>query len=431
MGRRTTETTLNVLIFPASTEIAYEIADSLRSVDNVKLFGASQPGPHAAQSRFRFHETVSSVHEPGWQGELLDLIRRCEIAAVFPAHDDVLYALRALDDLAGAVLITSSPEVCRITQSKRRTYEFLDGIVPTPTVFNGPPWTEFPVFVKPDRGHGSQGARKISTQTQLLVALEDDPELLVCEYLPGREFTVDCFSKGDGSLLYCRGRIRGVPRAGISMVSSFVEDQRFETIAQSILARLPMRGGWFFQVKEALDGQLKLLEIAPRIAGTMALSRVSGVNLPELSLYEQLGDMPDIITDPIQPHINIVRTLRNLYLHEIKFDRVFVSFENGLVSDGALSHSLLAFVAQCMNRKIQTGLVCEGTGDAGLLGRISGLFDEVLESRDFRALLGAAGSEGTIYVDRRLEVRRIFATDHPDVRCLSPQSVEILMDDRV
>ena len=60
----------------------------------------------------------------------------------------------------------------------------------------------------------------------------------------------------------------------------------FETLAGRINEALEMRGAWFFQVKENSQRKLVLLEIAPRIAGSMGLVRNQGVNLPLLSLYD-------------------------------------------------------------------------------------------------------------------------------------------------
>jgi hypothetical protein len=62
-------------------------------------------------------------------------------------------------------------------------------------------------------------------------------------------------------------------------------------LANKINKKLHFRGVWFFQVKENINGDLSLLEIAPRVAGTMALSRLKGVNLPLMSLFDFSGQM--------------------------------------------------------------------------------------------------------------------------------------------
>src|SRR5205807_5316693 len=130
-----------------------------------------------------------------------------------------------------------------------------------------------------------QRARLARDAEELRCALADGADL-VLEHLPGPEYTIDCFSDRDAGLLFCGGRRRVRVRNGISVNSVLVDDPRFHALALQIASRLKLWGAWFFQVREATDGELRLLEVGPRIAGTMALHRVLGVNFPLLSIYE-------------------------------------------------------------------------------------------------------------------------------------------------
>ena len=54
----------------------------------------------------------------------------------------------------------------------------------TPKVFrNTSEVCKYPVFVKPDMGEGSRGARAIYTKEELEVALLQDPSLIILELL--------------------------------------------------------------------------------------------------------------------------------------------------------------------------------------------------------------------------------------------------------
>ena len=120
-----------------------------------------------------------------------------------------------------------------------------------------------------------------------------DKSLIITEFLPGSEYTIDCLSD-QNKLLVCEGRQRLRIRNGISVNSKIVEDPRFLEIAEKICEKLDIIGAWFFEVKENSDGELILLEIAPRIAGTMALNRARGINFVALSLliHEGVGVKP-------------------------------------------------------------------------------------------------------------------------------------------
>ena len=87
---------------------------------------------------------------------------------IFPGHDDVLLALAEHAGEIRAGIVTSPVETCRITRSKRATYELLADVLPVPHVFRRPEdVSEYPVFAKPDRSQGSQGAVLVPDETAL------------------------------------------------------------------------------------------------------------------------------------------------------------------------------------------------------------------------------------------------------------------------
>ena len=100
-----------------------------------------------------------------------------------------------LRDKIPAALITSPLQTCEITRSKTATYRALAGKVRVPRVYASADRIDrYPVLVKPDRGQGSQGVHMVAAADELDDALREVRDPLICEYLPGEEFTVDCFS---------------------------------------------------------------------------------------------------------------------------------------------------------------------------------------------------------------------------------------------
>ena len=64
------------------------------------------------------------------------------------------------------------PRDLPITRSKRATYELLADVIPVPHVFAAPQDVgQFPVFAKPDRSQGSQGAVLVPDAAALTAAL--------------------------------------------------------------------------------------------------------------------------------------------------------------------------------------------------------------------------------------------------------------------
>lgn len=105
------------------------------------------------------------------------------------------------------------------------------------------------------------------------------PPQLVLEYLPGHEYSVDCI--GDAGRL-----VAGVVRKkAITSASQLLDDNpALLAHAGRLVARFGLSGLVNIQFKTDASGQPKLLEINPRASGGVAMSCLSGLNLPYLAL---------------------------------------------------------------------------------------------------------------------------------------------------
>ena len=217
--------TYNVLVFPGATEIGLEIHRSLCQCKDIRLFSAGVDPPGHAPFVFERHLNVPSVHERGWIEKLNSVVEAHAIDYVLPAHDDVIVALAGNSESIRSRIVTSPFETCTITRSKSRTYRYFAELLRVPTIYARPESvSSYPVFVKPDKGQGSRDSRIVRDLDELREALKRNPDAVVLEYLPGDEYTVDCFSDRERGLLFCRGRRRVRTRSGISMNSVPVAD---------------------------------------------------------------------------------------------------------------------------------------------------------------------------------------------------------------
>jgi hypothetical protein len=422
-----------VLVFPGGTEIGLEINSALRWCKEVQLFSVGLAISNHASYVFAEHTVIPSIHESGWLEALNALIIRQGINYVFPAYDDVIVALAENADRIHATIVTSPLETCLITRSKSRTYHALHGIVPVPRVYDpSAPIERFPVFVKPDQGQGSQNTYLVHDKEQLSTFLRRDTTALVLEYLPGEEYTIDCFSDRDDGLLFCAGRERTRTRSGISMSSHIVSMPEFRDFAMAINKKLTFHGAWFFQLKKDTSGHLKLLEVGPRIAGTMALNRVLGINFSLLSLYEQKRLPIRIMTNSLQ--VDIDRALANRYHHNVTYATVYVDLDDTLIFKGAVNTNLVAFLYQCINKGKKLVLLTRHGMDLEqtlLHYRLSGLFDEIIRvpSRPV-SKSHYIKEKNAILIDDSFSERY---TSHADLglSTFDCSMLEMLMDDRV
>ena len=240
----------------------------------------------------------------------------------------------------------------------------------------------FPVFVKPDKGQGSQNTFKVNRKNILKVLLDSDSDLITLEYLDGNEYTVDCFSDRNKGLLFCSGRERIRTRNGISMDSKPVSpevNKIFQEYGQIISNEIELYGAWFFQMKQDSSGNYKLLEIAPRISGTMATHRVLGINFPLLSIYEKEGLDIEIMINQYSARID--RALINRYKHNINYKNVYVDLDDTIILNNKINTQIMKFLFQALNEGCKLILITKTINDLDKTlkkWRLIELFDEII-----------------------------------------------------
>ncbi|MBR5094192.1 MAG: ATP-grasp domain-containing protein [Oscillospiraceae bacterium] len=336
----------NILVFPAGTEIAFELHDALCRSKFVRLFGATSVPCHAELVFEHCAEDVPFPDQPGFLEKINEVVDQWQIDCIYPAHDSALLALARLRDQLHAELIASPLETVEVCRDKDKTYAFLAG-----APYLAASWPDadavpaYPVFLKPAVGQGAQGARRIDSREQLDEALADGRHYVLCEYLPGAEFTVDCFTDRHGRLRLVSPRSRDRIRAGIAVRSRLLPpDPEISAIAEDLNSRLVFRGAWFFQVKRDRAGSCRLMEAAPRVAGTMGATRAHGANLPLLTLFDRWGYDVDILLNDNEQLLD--RAFISRFQTDLRYDRVYVDFDDTLILRGKVNGELMRFLYQ-------------------------------------------------------------------------------------
>jgi hypothetical protein len=423
---------IKVLVFPGATETALEIWRSLRYCKDIELYSAAADVSNHAPFVFARHFVVPTVHEPGWLECLNQLVVAHGIDYIFPAHDDVVISLAQHADRVEARIVSSPPETCLATRSKSATYRLLGDIVSVPTLYETPAEVhDYPVFAKPDKGQGSQGAHIIWNPRQLAALMADGGGHIVMEYLPGEEYTVDCFSDRDAGLLFCGGRRRIRTRSGISMNSRPVDDQLFMEYGKAIASALAFHGAWFFQLRRDRGGVPKLLEVAPRMAGTMCVHAVQGINFPLLSIYEQERVPIHIMVN--KGDVEVDRALVSRFRHNVTYQTVYVDLDDTLILNGeTVNTDLIRLLFQCINRKIRVVLLTKHGDDLNQLLanlRLSGLFDEIIHVERSGSKVEHITRTNAILIDDSFSERKAVA-DKLGIPTFDCSMIDMLIDEK-
>lgn len=345
---------MKILVYPYSTEIAFEIYHALFYVKNVILFGgASDYNNHGL---FVFKNIVFDlpfISDDSTEEDIRAFEKKISsynFDIIYPAMDGVIYKFAQFRNLFKENVIVPDFETASITRSKAKTYQVLKDCVPLPVQYKTIEEVQsYPVFVKPEVGQGSVGAKKIDAKEELQTALEKSKDLLVLEYLPGEEYTVDCFTNCKGELVSVSPRKRLRMKNGISMACESVEEPKINEIAQNINRKINNKGGWFFQLKKRENGELVLLEVSSRIGGTSAFTRALGVNLPLLTVSTYCNQYIDSVPLIGHKNLKIDRALGNSYKTDLSFDAVYTDYDDTLVINGHLNLQLVTLLYKCID----------------------------------------------------------------------------------
>ncbi|RFS23947.1 ATP-grasp domain-containing protein [Chitinophaga silvatica] len=404
-----------VLVFPCGSEIGLEIHKALKFCKDIELFGASSVSSNNGKYQYKnYIEGLPWVEAPGFIDQLNELILKHNIDFIYPAHDSVLLFLSQNQSLVKATVIASEAKTCEICRSKALTYQIFNNIIPVPKVYNSSAdINEYPVFLKPDVGQGAKGVYLAKNKEEVDFYRAKDNTLLMLEYLPYKEYTVDCFTDSKGNLLFAKGRLRSRIQNGISVDTFPVDNPEFLEFAEKINKELKFKGAWFFQLKENKNKELMLLEIAPRIAGTMALFRNLGVNFPLLSIYTFV-DMPvEIMTN--EYHLQLDRALSNSYKIDIEYDHVYVDLDDTIINNDKIVVSVVSFLFQCLNNGKKIYLITrhkEIVENTLNKFRIQNMFDEIIHitNGDCKSLFIDKGRKA-IFIDDSFAERKKVKTN--------------------
>jgi carbamoyl-phosphate synthase large subunit len=270
-------------------------------------------------------EIIPYAHEKNFIEQLLSICVKRNIHIVMPLVTKELIPLahhKKEFEEQGIKVLVSNVDSLEIANNKSRLYQFLEwrGIsVPAYRVVETiDQFTSavrelgFPagrVCFKPSVSNGSRGFRIIANDVDehdLLFNEKPDashisfddairvlsskpfPELLVTEYLPGEEYSVDCLAN-QGEIKLIVPRLRKKIMAGISVEGIFVNEENIMSYCSQIIKELQLHGNIGIQVKKSKDGNFLIVEINPRVQGTIVAGLGAGINLPVLAVKQELG----------------------------------------------------------------------------------------------------------------------------------------------
>ena len=415
----------NILVFPCGSEIGLDIYSSVCYSTYFHLIGGSSVDDHG---KFVYEDYIPDIpfaNTPEFIPAMAKIVKERNIEAIYPAMDLVITILKEHEEELGCKVVSSPVLTTQICLSKELTYHKLRGSVFIPKVYdaNNIPDEEYPVFAKPKIGYGAKGTKKLNSQEEVDSFVKGKDDLLIVEYLPGEEFTVDCFTDRNGQLLYSAARKRNRVKDGISVNTFFVNNQdEFTGVAEAINSKITFRGAWFYQVKRNKEGELCLLEIASRLGGSSLLSRAVGVNFALLSLF-------DIFDYNVSITKNDYIVELDRYKTNLVFDSVYCDYDDCLILEKKFVNvELVKFLYKCINEGKRIFLLSKHDGNLKREledFRLDHLFDEVIHIGKEADKAGYIKEKDSIFIDDS-NAERVNIKTKLGLPVFSPDMIDVL-----
>ena len=128
----------------------------------------------------------------------------------------------------------------------------------------------------------------------ILYEKEIIPDMMAMEYLPGLEGSVDLLAN-NGEVIYMAYRESNVNLHSIPQMATLKYNEEAYDISRKVIKALNFTGNADLDFKNDKDGHPILMELNPRIAATMKIFKMGGLNLPYLRIKQLIGeDLPEI-----------------------------------------------------------------------------------------------------------------------------------------
>ncbi len=274
---------------------------------------------------------VPVATDPSYVDRILGICEKESVDIYFPNISAEIGPVAARIDefnAIGTIISTADEETVNVLNNKLKVYEYLkENSIEVPRFYPVRTVEDFEkgcvemgypekaVCLKLTENSGSRGVRIIdSTKNRYQIFAHEKPnsfftsyedmlsilksaekldEMMLVEYMPGNEYTVDLLAD-KGETLYIAGKENEISLMSIAQRSVVTKiDSAYET-CESIAKLFGYTGCIGFDFMKNAEGKPVLMDINPRLTATVSVLAAAGINLPYLRVKQLLGEeMPE------------------------------------------------------------------------------------------------------------------------------------------
>lgn len=294
---------------------------------NIRVIGADMSDDATILRMCDAAYQVPRGNDPAYADTLLEICRKEGVDILLPIMSvelGVLAENRIRFEAIGTRVSVSEPASLETANNKRKLLDFLsarglpcagyrtvrslDALKAAVYALGYP---DARVCVKAAEGSGSRGFRilghtgsrfelfmhekptsgviTLEELTGILAEAEAFPELIVMEYLPGSEYSVDLLADHGRTLVSCCRKSLRMENS-IMLEAEVVNAPAVTSYCEAVTEALRLDGNIGFDVREREDGTPLIMECNPRITAGIPFFMAAGVNLPYLCVKKLLGE---------------------------------------------------------------------------------------------------------------------------------------------
>jgi len=300
---------MNVLVTCGSSIIMAEVVTLLRqieSIESILLVDAEKIYiDHGCQTVL-----VPYGRSPNYSDAILDLINKHNIEFIYVGSDDEALSLCSYDWVQSHSHLDSKENIELILDKyklHKKLYQDYQNLNLTPLFQFCNSYKDLQKMVdqngsvisRPVRGRGSRELQHIispNMQDQFPRGIpldkvkfpQEKNQIFYAEYLSGDKFSADCiFSNGE--LITCMIRNNGptVKYRPPTILAQTSNDPKVFLFATQIGSALSLNGFHQIECGKAINGDIRLIEINPRLDATLPITKCYSHNFYELLLYRK------------------------------------------------------------------------------------------------------------------------------------------------
>lgn len=323
----------NILVSGASGIVGYGILKSLRKTrEDLMLIGTTIYNDSVAPGFCDVFEKALPTSHKNYINWLLGVIKKNKIGLLIPGIEADLHKWSSNKEIienSGAKILINNIQLIQLCKDKWVFYNELKKInspylIPTSLDTDYHQIVEkygLPFLLKPKTGFASKGIIKINNEADFNLQKSQIGEILMVQQIVGNdeeEFTTSAFCDGKGSY-YARMTLRRkLSKDGYTNQAETYILEQMDEVLHHLCAHLKPIGPTNFQFRKH-NGELKLLEINPRISSSTSIRAAFGYNESVMAVEYYLENKV-----PIQPSIRPGKAVR--YIE----DKIFFDDRNNI-----------------------------------------------------------------------------------------------------